>query len=323
MSLLLGALTLGLILSFLALGIYISFRIFDFPDITAEGSYTLGAAFAAVLLTREAGFSPALAVLAAFAAGALAGMLTGILHTAFGINKLLSGILVMTGLYTVNLRIMGRSNVPLMECPTYMNYVKSAMEYLSIDSGFANKWTFGYGEYVWELTPRDLVELGFMALLVGVLCILFYWFFRTNFGTAMRATGDNDQMIRALGVNTNLMIILGLGLSNGLIALSGALFAQSNGFADVGMGIGIVVAGLASVIIGEALVRSRSLGLTIIGAVMGSVLYRLLVALALRAELDPNDLKLITATFVFVALVLPAFFSRWKRMVARKDGAAC
>lgn len=165
----------------------------------------------------------------------------------------------------------------------------------------------------WQVAIRDAFSLGLSAILIAVVAALVYAFFRTNLGTAMRATGDNDQMIRALGVNVGNMIILGLALSNGLIAAAGALLAQYQGFADVQMGIGMVVWGLASVIIGEALVGSRQLGLIIVGAVMGSVLFRLLVAIALRAGLNPNDLKLVTALFVFAALVLPGMLSRLRR----------
>ncbi len=304
MTLLIGAWTIGLILSLLALGVFISFRVFKFPDITADGSITLGAAVAAVLLVR--GSSPIAATAAGFAAGMVAGATTGILHTKFNINGLLSGILVMTALYSVNLRVMGRSNVPLLNVHT-----------LASDGEHLGRWLLGGADTVavlgWQVAVRDAFSLGLSALLIAVVAGLVYAFFRTNLGTAMRATGDNDQMIRALGVNVGNMIILGLALSNGLIAAAGALLAQYQGFADVQMGIGMVVWGLASVIIGEALVGSRQLGLIIVGAVMGSVLFRLLVAIALRAGLNPNDLKLVTALFVFAALVLPGMLSRLRR----------
>jgi putative ABC transport system permease protein len=170
----------------------------------------------------------------------------------------------------------------------------------------------------WEVARRDLSSLLFALFCAAAIGLVMYWFFRTNAGSAMRATGDNEQMIRALGVSVENMTIIGLALSNGLVALAGALLAQYQGFADVQMGIGTVVWGLASVIIGEALVASDSLGFTIIGAIMGSVLFRLMVAIALRWGLDPNDLKLITAAFVFVALIVPALVKRWsvKRRVA-------
>jgi len=308
MLLLIGAMTIGLILSLLALGVFISFRIFAFPDITAEGSVTLGGSIVAVLLVAHV--HPVLATLVAFAAGALAGSLTGIIHTRFGINRLLSGILVMTALFSINLHVMGKSNVPLMSERTVATIAEAwgtrlfSVPALSILG--------------WEVSTRDLSVL-LLALAVAVtVAAALYVFFRTNLGTAMQAAGDNDQMIRALGVNVNTMIVLGLALSNGLIATAGALLTQYQGFADVQMGIGMVVWGLASIIIGEALVGVRQLGLVITGAIMGSVLFRLLVAIALRGGLNPNDLKLITASFVFAALVLPEV----ARRIGRKKAVA-
>lgn len=295
MLLLVGALTIGLILALLALGVFISFRIFEFPDITADGSITLGAGVAAVLLVG--GADPLTATATAFGAGVIAGATTGIIHTRFGINKLLSGILVMTALYSINLHIMGRSNVPVLDEAT----VASSAERLATRvAGGPVMTVFG-----WDVSTRDAGMLLVALLAAVVVAALLYLFFRTNLGTAMQAAGDNAQMIRALGVNVENMIVMGLALSNGLIALSGALLAQYQGFADIQMGIGMVVWGLASIIIGEALVGTRQLGFLITGAVMGSVLFRLLVAIALRGGLDPNDLKLITAAFVFAALVLP------------------
>jgi putative ABC transport system permease protein len=300
MTLVIGALTIGLILSVLALGVYISFRIFDFPDITAEGSITLGAAVAAILLVS--GTNPFTATAAAFCAGMAAGSVTGVLHTKFKINGLLSGILVMTALYSVNLHVMGKSNVPLLSATTFGNYAEDAARALGM-TGSAT--LLG-----WEVSVRDLSIFIAVFGAIVIMGVALDWFFRTHLGTAMRATGDNPQMIRALGVDVGAMMILGLAVSNGLIAVSGALLAQYQGFADVQMGIGMLVWGLASVIIGEALVGVRSLGLSIVGTIMGSVLFRLLVAMALRWGLDPNDLKLITAVFVFCALVLPALLSR-------------
>ncbi len=310
MSLLIGAMTIGFILSMLALGVYISFRIFDFPDITAEGSITLGAAVSSTLLV--AGWSPLPATALGFVAGLVAGGVTGILAMRFQINRLLAGIITMTALYSVNLRIMGRSNTPLLN----ENTIVSQTEKLG-QLWFRTPNVMVLG---WEISVRDLTLLLLVPLFITAVCILLFFFFRTNLGTAMRATGDNAQMIRALGADERHMVILGLALSNGLIALSGAVLAQYQGFADVQMGIGMVVWGLASVIIGEALVGTRQLGFAITGAVMGSVLFRLLVAVALRWGLNPNDLKLITAAFVFVALILPQILREvpeWKRRLAR------
>lgn len=301
MSLLVGTFTIGFILSLLALGVFISFRIFAFPDITADGSVTLGASLAATLLIH--GVTPPVASLAAFGAGVLAGACTGTLHTRFKINPLLSGILVMTALYSVNLHVMGSSNLSLLG----VNTLATQSERIGVKL-MRGATTFDLAG--WEVSVRDATVLGAIVLAVLLTGTLLYWFLRTNLGIAMRATGDNVQMIRALGVNDGNMIVFGIAISNGFVALSGALLAQYQGFADVGMGIGMVVWGLASVIIGEALVGTNQLGLTIIGAVMGSVLFRLMVAVALRWGLSPNDLKLITAMFVFVALIVPQFIRK-------------
>ena len=303
MSLLIGALTIGLILSLLALGVFISFRIFAFPDITADGSSTLGAALAAALLVK--GVHPGIATAAAFGGGFLAGAVTGALATKFKINGLLAGILVMTALYSVNLHIMGRSNVPLLGQRTVSNYAERLGA--SVLGGEQNLNVWG-----WEVTVLDASMLAAAFLTVVLLGLMVYAFFQTNLGAAMRATGDNSQMIRALGVNDDNMIILGLAVSNGLIGLAGAFLAQYQGFADVQMGIGMIVWGLASVILGEALVGTRRLGLAIAGTVMGSVVFRLIVAIALRLGLNANDLKLITAVFVFAALILPGFLKRFQ-----------
>lgn len=290
MTLLIGAITVGLILSLLALGVYITFRIFNFPDITTEGSITLGASIAAVMLVNFH-VSPILATLAGALGGMIAGAITGILHTKCRINGLLAGILVMTALYSVNLRIMGRSNVPLLEVKTLFSRNWFGTETIEI---------FG-----WDAGGHDVTALIFSLGMAAGVAVLLYLFFRTNLGTVMRATGDNDQMVRAQGSNVEWNIILGVAIANGLIALSGALLAQYQGFSDAQMGLGMVVWGLASVIIGEALTSSRSLGLALVGTLMGSILFRELVAIALRGGLNPNDLKLMTAVFVFAALVLP------------------
>ena len=305
MTLLIGSITIGLVLALLALGIFISFRIFSFPDITAEGSFTFGAAITASLIVS--GVNPALATIVAFFGGMLAGSVTGLIHTRFKINPLLAGILVMTALYSVNLHVMGRSNVPLLSRNTLFTWFEKFSVGISGPEATVN--LIG-----WDVAARDLWTLLFCLVIIVVFSLLLLWFFRTNLGTAMRATGDNDQMIRALGVNTKGMIIFGVALSNGFIALAGSMLAQLQGFADVQMGIGMMVWGLASVIIGEALISERSLGLVIAGAVVGSVLFRLLVAIALRWGMNPNDLKLITAAFVFLALVLPGFMKKTKKI---------
>jgi putative ABC transport system permease protein len=303
MLLLIGAFTIGLILSLLAFGVFVSFRIFSFPDITTEGSLTLGGAVTAVLIV--AGFSPLTATALSFVAGALAGATTGVLHTRFRINGLLAGILVMTALYSINLHIMGKSNLPLLSERTFATMAEAAgMRVIG-----ATSFTLAG----WEVTTRDASVLVVALVIAATVGSLLYVFLRTNLGTAMQAAGDNPQMIRALGVNVDAMLVLGLALANGLVATAGGLLTQYQGFADVQMGIGMVVWGLASLIIGEALVGVRDRGYLIIGAVMGSVLFRLIVALALRGGLNPNDLKIVTAVFVFVALVLPGLVQRLRR----------
>jgi putative ABC transport system permease protein len=303
MTLLIGALTLGLILALLALGVYVSFRIFNMPDLTAEGSVTLGASVTAAMMVS--GYNAVLATAAGTLAGCVAGAVTGLLATKCRINSLLSGILVMTGLYSVNLHVMGKSNIPLLDVTTLATYAEQIGSRI-----FGAKSSLDVAG--WPVSVRDASVLLGVVVFVAAVCVLLYYFLRTDLGTAMRATGDNPQMIRALGVSVDAATIFGLAISNGLIALCGSLIAQYQGFADVQMGIGMVVLGIASVIIGEALVGTRAIGLLITGTVMGSVLFRMLVAVALRWGLNPNDLKLITAVFVFAALVMPNLARRMK-----------
>ena len=305
MSLLLASLTTGLILSLLAVGVFISFKIFNFADITAEGSITLGASISAVMIVS--GINPFLSMIAALAAGFTAGAITGILHTKFKINRLLSGILVMTSIYSINLHIMGKSNVPLIDAKTFGSYIEN------FSSNF-----FGTGAafkfFSWAVPYKDFSIFIFVFFIIVIAALKIHLFFKTDFGTAMRAAGSNPQMIKALGVDTDLMLILGLAMANGLIALAGAIFAQYQGFTDVQMGIGMMVIGLASIIIGESLILEKSFGFMIAGAVAGSVLFRLIIAIALRAGMNPNDLKLVTAVFVFIALVLPDMIKKLKRV---------
>lgn len=316
MTLLIGSLCLGFILALLALGIFISFRLFGIPDITVDGSITLGASVCAVSLI--AGADPFTATLAGGLAGFAAGAVAGVLQTWCGINSLLSGILVMTALYSVNLHVMGRSNIPLMGASTLGEHCHAL--------GLA---LFGKEEFLlwgWRVESREIATLLALALITPAIGGLLYLFFRTDMGTAMRASGDNEQMTRALGVNVEGYRIFGLALSNGLVGLSGALLAQYQGFADAQMGIGMVVIGLASVIIGEALTGSRGLGPALAGTVIGSILFRQLIALALRWGLDSNDLKLVTAAFVFAALVLPRLIRHFKgglaaRFIIRRPAA--
>jgi putative ABC transport system permease protein len=296
MTLVIGALTIGLILSLLSMGVWIGFRVLRYCDITVDGSITLGASVAAVLLVR--GWSPWTATLAATVAGGLAGLVTGVLHTRFRIQELLAGILVMTALYSVNLRIMGRSNVPLLNVD---NLATPAVKLFTRgDKSAENVQVLG-----WAVPVQDAAMLVTVLLITAVVALVIRWFLLTHVGTAMRATGENPQMVRAQGVNNQLMLVAGLVCANALVGMSGALLAQYQGFADVQMGIGMIVWGLASIIIGEALVGRTTPGLALVGAIMGTILFRLLVAIALRWGLNPNDLKLVTAIFVFAALVLP------------------
>ncbi len=311
MTLLIGALTLGIILALLALGVYISYRIFDIADITVDGSLTFGAAVASVLLVKH-GVHPLWATGAGFIAGALAGSVSGILQTRFHINALLAGILVMTALYSVNLHVMGRSNIPFLGAITLSTYCEQLGSKL-----FGGPDTDLWG---WTVSSADLTMLMLMFALVSFIALTLWAFLRTDIGTAMRASGDNPQMVRALGGNVENYRIFGLAVSNGLVGLAGALWAQYQNFADVQMGIGMVVWGLASVIIGEALTGASSVGIAIVGTIIGSILFRQLVAIALSFGLNPNDLKLITAAFVFAALVLPDMMSKFT--VRKHEGAA-
>lgn len=306
MVLLVGSLTIGLILSLLAFGILISFRIVAFEDLTVDGSLALGGATAASLIVG--GTDPLSATAIACVAGALAGAVTATLHVRLHVNRLLSGILVMTAMYSINLRIMKKSNVPLLSEPTLMSRAEGIAVRIFGDQPFLS--IAG-----WELPTKDFGVLVIVFLLTVVIGVALFAFFRTNAGLAMRAVGDNSQMIRALGVSVGGMTTAGLALANGLIALSGALLAQYQGFADVQMGIGMLVWGLASVILGESLVRSKQVGLLISGAIMGSVLFRLLVAMALRWGMNPNDLKLVTALFVLAALVMPRLIAQLSKKV--------
>ncbi len=296
MTLVIGAFTIGFILSLLSIGVWISFRVLRFTDITVDGSITLGASVAAILLVR--GHSPWAATLAATLAGGAAGLVTGVLHTRFKIQELLSGILVMTALYSINLRVMGRSNVPLMNAQSLSD---PAARLLTRLAGGDALMIAG-----WRVPVQDLAMLLTVTVIVVGVAVLIRFFLMTHLGTALRATGENPQMVRAQGINNQTMQVFGLFCANALVGLSGALLAQYQGFADVQMGIGMMVWGLASIIIGEALTGRITPGLALCGAVMGTILFRLLIAIALRWGLNPNDLKLVTALFVFAALVCPS-----------------
>lgn len=277
----------GLLWAVLALGVYLTFRILDVADLTAEGSFPLGAAVAAASL--NAGLSISVSIILAIIAGMLAGVVTGVLHTKMKIPALLAGILTMIALYSVNLRVMGKANISMLGIDTVFKYTRELTGLNVADSSF-------------------VVGLVF-TVLVGVAT---YQFLGTQIGACMRATGCNQQMIRAQGINTDTMIIIGLAVSNGLIGLSGALVAQANGFADVGMGTGTIVIGLASVIIGEVLFGNRSVKNSMISVVLGSIVYRIVIAVVLALGMPPNDLKLFTSVLVAIALALPLLQGKMK-----------
>lgn len=279
-----GSIEQGLAYGVLALGVYLTFRVLQFADLTVDGAFPLGAAVAATLIVG--GTSPLVAVVVAFGAGMAAGAVTGLMHTKMRIAGLLASILTMTALYSVNLRIMGRPNIPLLRQPTLFTMLSD--------------WGFDH-------PLQALFVFGALAVAVkfGI-----DWFLGTQIGLAIRATGDNPDMIRSLGVNTESMIILGLAFSNGLVALAGAMIAQYQGYADVGMGLGTIITGLASVILGNALIKPSTVFRGTLGAVLGSVLYRLAIYFALGAGFAPTDLRIVTAIIVVLALAGPALRDR-------------
>jgi putative tryptophan/tyrosine transport system permease protein len=293
---LLGALEIGLIFSLVALGVLISFRILNFPDLTVDGSFPLGGAVAATLIAS--GHDPFLATFCAMIAGALAGFVTGWLNVRLKIMDLLASILMMIALYSINLRVMGAPNVPLISEATVFTMIQPA-------------WLPDY-----VLRP--------LALFVVVLAAKFGvdWFFYSQYGLALRATGANPRMARAQGIATGRATLAGMALSNALVALAGSLFAQTQGGSDISMGIGTIVIGLAAVIIGESILPARRLVLTTLAAVLGAILYRFFIALALNSDfigLKAQDLNLVTAVLVTIALVLPA---TRKKLFGRKSGRA-
>lgn len=288
----LGAIEIGLIFGLVALGVFLSFRVLNFPDLTVDGSFPLGAAVTATLIVN--GVDPFLATAIALVAGALAGLVTAFLNLRFGILHLLASILTMIALYSINLRIMGRPNVAIITERTILTPFEGL--------GLANM-------YVKPLVA-GAVLLAAMLLLAR--------FLLSEYGLALRATGANPRMARAQGVDTQAATYLGMALSNALVALAGALFAQTNGFADVTIGTGTIVVGLAAVILGEAILGSRSVVRWIIACVLGSVIYRLAVALALNADwlgLSASDLNLVTAVLVAVALILPGARNPFRALV--------
>lgn len=278
-----AAIIQGLGYAAMGLGIYISLRIFNIPDITTDGSYTFGGAITAVGLV--AGWNPLLVLLACLAGGAVSGIVTGLIHTRLKVNSLLSGILVMTALYSVNLSVMGRSNLPL-------------------------NGNSGIGELIPFLNTSGTGLIWMILIFITVVVLALNWLLKTDFGIAMRATGTSEQMMTAMGVNTNTMKIIGLAMANGLTALSGYLLVQYQGFADINMGIGIVISGLAAVMIGDTftrIFRNKKIVIQILAVVAGSILFRLVLAFTLTLGLNPNYLKLVTAAIVLLVVASTKF----------------
>jgi putative ABC transport system permease protein len=272
----------GLVFGLVAMGVYLTFRVLSFPDLSVDGTFPLGGAVAAVLIVS--GVNPFLATLCAFASGLGAGMITGLLNTRLRLPALLAGIIVMVALYSINLRIMGGANVSLLREVTVFDEVAGLL----------------------GLGPGSIeVSISVAVVIAIIVFLILNWFLRTEIGLALRATGDNEQMVRALGSDTNKNVLLGCAISNGLVALAGAVVAQGQGFADVGMGIGMIVMGLASVIIGEALVRPRGVARLLLAVIVGAFMYRLFITIALRLGMAPGDLKLITAVLVVIVLAVP------------------
>ncbi len=310
-----GAVEAGVIFAIMALGVYLTFRILDFPDLTVDGSFVTGAAIAAMLIVS--GTDHFIATLAALGIGFVAGSITGVLHTKGKINPLLSGILMMIALYSINLRIMDKkSNVPLRGEETIFTKIEAWFNGLGINEGMNRLLEMiGLGNY----TPKTWSVLFLMIIVTLFVKVFVDWFLKTEIGLALRATGDNQRMIRSFSANTDYFIILGLGISNALVATSGALFAQYTSFADIGMGIGMIVIGLASVIIGEAIVGTKTLARATLAVIIGAVIYRIVLALALQIDFfDTGDMKLITASIVIIALIIPRILQVRKEQARKK-----
>ncbi len=288
-----SAISQGIVWAVMALGVYITFRVLDFADLTVDGSFTTGGAVSAVLIVN--GWHPIPALFMALIAGMIAGFITGFLNTKMHIAPLLASILTQIGLYSVNLRIMGKPNMPLLGIQTL--YKRFA---------------------AWSHLPEPYNSLVLNTAVVALLVCILYWFFGTEIGSAIRATGNNPAMVRALGVNTKMTVCIGLILGNGLVALSGGLLAQNQGFADAGMGIGAIVIGLATIIIGEVLFFKHNFMLRLIGIVFGSIVYRIVIAIVLQLKVPSQDLKLFTAIIVALALWIPHALDQKRAKRARK-----
>lgn len=283
---LLGAVELGLIFGLIGMAVFITFRVSDFPDLTVDGTFPLGAAVAGTLILH--GLNPWLATFFAIAAGALAGALTAYLHVRWKIMPLLAGIIIMTALYSINLRIMGQPNIAIFNEPTLFN--------------------------------NTLPIIATLVIAVSIVAALIIYFLATEYGLALRASGMNKRVSKSLGIHVNKATIISLAISNGIVALAGALYAQSQGFADISMGTGIIIVGLAAVIIGQTLVRTRQIAWLVISCILGAIIYRLAVALALNSHvfgLQASDLNALTALVVILTLIIPTI----KREMSEKRGS--
>jgi len=300
-----GATAQGLTWTIFALGVFITFRILNYADLTCEGSFALGGSISSVFVVGL-NLNPYLSLFVALLAGLVAGAVTGLLHTKLKIPAILSGILTMFGLYSINLRIMGQPNTSLVGNKSLIFMIKDLLPTAA------------------ELGIKDIVLQTGVVLVVGLLFSLIaiaflYWFFGTEIGSCIRATGNNDTMVRAQGVNTDLTKIAGLAFSNGLIAFAGALVTQTQGYADVGMGQGVIVIGLASIVIGEVMfLKAKNFAVKMLAIMCGSVIYRIIIALILRMGLDTNDMKLFTAIVVALALSIPTMLKN-KPLFNRKE----
>jgi putative ABC transport system permease protein len=300
-----GATAQGLTWTIFAMGVFITFRILNYADLTCEGSFALGGSISSVFVVGLK-LNPYLSLLVAFIAGMAAGSVTGFLHTKLKIPSILSGILTMFGLYSINLRIMGQPNTSLIGNRSLISMIKDKLPTAA---------ELGVKDIALQTGVILTIGLTFSLIAIAVL----YWFFGTEIGSCIRATGNNDTMVRAQGVNTDMTKIAGLSLSNGLIALAGALVTQTQGYADVGMGQGVIVIGLASIVIGEVLFfKAKNFALKLLSIMLGSVIYRIIIALILRLGLDTNDMKLFTAMVVALALSIPTILKN-KPLFARKE----
>ena len=292
-----GAASQGILWGIFVLGVYITYKILDIADLTVDGSFALGGCVCATLVVTH-GVNPFIALLIATAAGVLAGAVTGFLHTVFEIPAILAGILTQISLWSINLRIMGKSNIPLLKTGT-------------IFSGLVN-----------ATGMKTSSASGLIGLVIaGAVIFLLYWFFGTEIGSALRATGNNEDMIRALGVNTKMTKMIALMMANGLVGLSGALVCQSQKYADIGMGTGAIVIGLAAIVIGDVLMgKVRNFAGRLISAVVGSIVYFLIRAIVLQLGMDANDMKLLSAIIVALALCVPVAMEKYRLKHSYSEG---